>query len=74
MSFYKKSHIHTSANMLVDAREMLVGARKMHNGKIWFKGFQTHYLTIFLDKKSQNYKTFKNVDFLIFLEKFMKIA
>ena len=34
MSFYKKSHIHTGANMLVDARGMLVGARKMYNGKV----------------------------------------
>ena len=41
---YKNGQNHVTIQMLVDAREMLVNARKLQKRQEWVQGFQTHQL------------------------------
>ena len=46
-------------NPSVDAREMLVNARKLQKWKIWIKGFQTHQFRSVFDNSMIIYTTLK---------------
>ena len=46
-------------NPSIDAREMLVNARKLQKWKIWIKGFQTHQFRSVFDNSMIIYTTLK---------------